>query len=45
MAAVLAPVAETSAADVRRVTEVTYLGYVHGTLAVAAAACARATAA
>jgi NADP-dependent 3-hydroxy acid dehydrogenase YdfG len=34
MAAVLAPVAETAAADVRRVTEVTYLGYVHGTLAV-----------
>jgi NAD(P)-dependent dehydrogenase (short-subunit alcohol dehydrogenase family) len=33
MAAVLAPVAETSAADFRRVTEVTYLGYVHGTLA------------
>jgi short-subunit dehydrogenase len=34
MAAVLAPVAETAAEDVRRVTEVTYLGYVHGTLAV-----------
>jgi NADP-dependent 3-hydroxy acid dehydrogenase YdfG len=34
MAAVLAPVAETAADDVRRVTEVTYLGYVHGTLAV-----------
>jgi NAD(P)-dependent dehydrogenase (short-subunit alcohol dehydrogenase family) len=34
MSAVLAPVAETEAADVRRVTEVTYLGYVHGTLAV-----------
>jgi NADP-dependent 3-hydroxy acid dehydrogenase YdfG len=34
MSAVLAPVAETAAEDVRRVTEVTYLGYVHGTLAV-----------
>jgi NADP-dependent 3-hydroxy acid dehydrogenase YdfG len=34
MSAVLAPVAETEAADVRRVMEVTYLGYVHGTLAV-----------
>ncbi len=34
MSAVLAFVHETSAADVRRVTEVTYLGYVHGTLAV-----------
>lgn len=34
MAAVLAPVAETAADDIRRVTEVTYLGYVHGTLAV-----------
>ena len=33
MSAVLAPVAETRAADVRRVTEVTYHGYVHGTLA------------
>src|SRR5215213_1267112 len=33
MSAVLAPVAETAAEDVRRVTEVTYLGYVHGTLA------------
>lgn len=33
MAAVLAPVAETSADEFRRVTEVTYLGYVHGTLA------------
>jgi len=33
MAAVLAPVAQTSAEDFRRVTEVTYLGYVHGTLA------------
>lgn len=34
MAAVLAPVAETAAEDVRRVTEVVYLGAVHGTLAV-----------
>ncbi|HEX2699757.1 MAG TPA: SDR family oxidoreductase [Acidimicrobiales bacterium] len=34
MTAVLAPVSETSAAEFRRVTEVTYLGYVHGTLAV-----------
>lgn len=33
MAAVFAPVKELTAADVRRVTEVTYLGYVHGTLA------------
>jgi NADP-dependent 3-hydroxy acid dehydrogenase YdfG len=41
MAAVLAPVAETSAADVRRVTDVTYLGYVHGTLAVLPAMRAR----
>jgi NADP-dependent 3-hydroxy acid dehydrogenase YdfG len=34
MAAVLAHVWETSAEEFRRVTEVTYLGYVHGTLAV-----------
>ena len=33
MVAVLAFVHETDAADVRRVTEVTYLGYVYGTLA------------
>jgi short-subunit dehydrogenase len=33
MAAVLAFVHETAAADARRVTEVCYLGYVHGTLA------------
>jgi len=33
MAAVLAPLAETSAEDFRRVTEVTYLGFVHGTMA------------
>jgi NAD(P)-dependent dehydrogenase (short-subunit alcohol dehydrogenase family) len=33
MSAVLAFVHETQAADFRRVTEVTYLGYVHGTLA------------
>jgi short-subunit dehydrogenase len=33
MATVLARVWETSAADFRRATEVTYLGYVHGTLA------------
>ena len=33
MTAVFAPVKETGAADFRRVTEVTYLGYVHGTLA------------
>ena len=32
MAAVLAPVKETTADQFRRVTEVTYLGYVHGTL-------------
>jgi short-subunit dehydrogenase len=33
MTAVLAPVSETTAAEFRRVTEVTYLGFVHGTLA------------
>ncbi|MDP9442750.1 MAG: SDR family oxidoreductase [Actinomycetota bacterium] len=33
MTAVLAPVVETTAEEFRRVTEVTYLGYVHGTLA------------
>ena len=33
MTAVLAPVAETSAAEFARVTNVTYLGQVHGTLA------------
>jgi len=33
MATVFAPVAETTPAEFRRVTEVTYLGYVHGTLA------------
>jgi len=33
MAAVLAPVWETTADEFRRATEVTYLGYVHGTLA------------
>ena len=32
MTAVLAPVRDTTAAQFRRVTEVTYLGYVHGTL-------------
>jgi short-subunit dehydrogenase len=32
MTAVLAPVKDTTAAQFRRVTEVTYLGYVHGTL-------------
>jgi NADP-dependent 3-hydroxy acid dehydrogenase YdfG len=32
MVTVLAPVKETTAAEYRRVTEVTYLGYVHGTL-------------
>jgi NADP-dependent 3-hydroxy acid dehydrogenase YdfG len=32
MTAVLAPVKETTAAQFRRVTEVTYLGYVNGTL-------------
>jgi len=32
MATVLAPVRETTAEEYRRVTEVTYLGYVHGTL-------------
>ncbi len=32
MTAVLAPVKQTSAAQFRRVTEVAYLGYVHGTL-------------
>jgi NADP-dependent 3-hydroxy acid dehydrogenase YdfG len=33
MATVFASVAETTAEEYRRVTEVTYLGYVHGTLA------------
>jgi NAD(P)-dependent dehydrogenase (short-subunit alcohol dehydrogenase family) len=33
MATVLAPVAEMDPKEYRRVTEVTYLGYVHGTLA------------
>ncbi len=33
MVSVFAPVAETTAEEFRRVTEVTYLGYVHGTLA------------
>jgi short-subunit dehydrogenase len=33
MAAVFSPVKKMSAADFRRVTEVTYLGFVHGTLA------------
>lgn len=33
MAAVFAPVKQMTAADFRRVTEVTYLGFVHGTLA------------
>ncbi len=33
MATVLAPVENTTPAEYRRVTEVTYLGYVHGTLA------------
>src|SRR5215217_1988495 len=32
MLSVFSPVAELSAEEVRRVTEVTYLGYVHGTL-------------
>lgn len=32
MVGVFAPVKETTAAEFRRVTEVTYLGYVHGTL-------------
>jgi NADP-dependent 3-hydroxy acid dehydrogenase YdfG len=32
MATVVAPVRETTAGEYRRVTEVTYLGYVHGTL-------------
>lgn len=32
MATVVAPVHQTSAEEYRRVTEVTYLGYVHGTL-------------
>lgn len=32
MASVLSPVRETTAAEYRRVTEVTYLGYVYGTL-------------
>ncbi len=32
MVTVLAPVHQTTAAEYRRVTEVTYLGYVHGTL-------------
>ena len=33
MASVFSPVKETTADEFRRVTEVTYLGYVHGTLA------------
>jgi NADP-dependent 3-hydroxy acid dehydrogenase YdfG len=33
MATVFAPVADTTPEEYRRVTEVTYLGYVHGTLA------------
>ena len=33
MATVFAPVAQTTAEEYRRVTEVTYLGHVHGTLA------------
>ncbi|MBD0348284.1 MAG: SDR family oxidoreductase [Thermoleophilia bacterium] len=33
MLSVFSPIAELSADEVRRVTEVTYLGYVHGTLA------------
>jgi short-subunit dehydrogenase len=33
MATVFAPVTETTSAEFQRVTEVTYLGYVHGTLA------------
>ena len=33
MASVFSPVKETTAEEYRRVTEVTYLGYVHGTLA------------
>jgi short-subunit dehydrogenase len=33
MVSVFAPVRETTAAEIRRVTEVTYLGTVHGTLA------------
>ena len=33
MAALLSPLSETSADDFRRVTEVTYLGFVHGTMA------------
>ncbi len=33
MATVFAPLAETSPEEFRRVTEVTYLGYVHGTMA------------
>jgi short-subunit dehydrogenase len=33
MVSVFAPIAETTAEEFRRVTEVTYLGYVHGTLA------------
>lgn len=33
MATLFAPVSDTTAEEYRRVTEVTYLGYVHGTLA------------
>lgn len=33
MVSVFAPVADTTAAEFKRVTDVTYLGYVHGTLA------------
>src|SRR5206468_3867139 len=33
MVSVFAPIIDTTAEEFRRVTEVTYLGYVHGTLA------------
>jgi NAD(P)-dependent dehydrogenase (short-subunit alcohol dehydrogenase family) len=33
MASVFSPIKETPAEEFKRVTEVTYLGYVHGTLA------------
>ena len=33
MASVFSPIKDTPAEEFRRVTEVTYLGYVHGTLA------------
>ena len=41
MAAVLSPLSETSAEDIRRVTEVSYLGFVHGTMSALKRMCQR----